>query len=96
MKMHSRLNRLEEKFISEPTILVMADGHVEIIEGPKDHLLTLFSVAVGGRSATPKQAADLALIKECKFGSEPGGARIVELIQCFQHGPAKEAAEIAG
>lgn len=93
MKMHRRLDRLEEKLICEPTFLVTADGHVETIEGPKDHLLTLFSAAVSGRSATPRQAAELELIKGCKFGSEPGGARIVELLQCFYAGPVEGAHE---
>ena len=50
-----RLGRLEEKLINEPTFLVMADGHVEIIEGPKDHLLTLFSVAVTLRLRSRQQ-----------------------------------------
>lgn len=52
------------------------------------------SIQRRGDSATPKQAADLELIKGCKFGREPGGAQIVELLQCFYAGPVKQTNEI--
>jgi hypothetical protein len=41
------------------------------------------------------RSGDLWLLgKGCKFGSEPGGAPIVELLQCFYAGPVEQANEI--
>ncbi len=95
MKLHQRLERLEKQFISEPTILFMPDGKVVSLTGPNDYLLTLLGVAREPERATPKQSQHLDQIQKCTGSSEPGGAHLVDLIRCFQHGPAKDPVEAA-
>ena len=96
MKLNERLERLEKQFVSEPTILFMPDGKTVSLTGPNDYLLTLLGLATRRERATPQQAAHLDLIQKCTGSREPGGSLLVELIQCFQHGPAKEPTEAAG
>jgi hypothetical protein len=76
MKIHQRIERLEKQFVMEPTILFMPDGKTVSLVGPGDYLLTLVGLAMD-------------LIQMCSHSREPGGSRLVELIQCFQYGPAK-------
>jgi hypothetical protein len=88
-QMRRRLAALEENLIAEPTILMMPDGSTAAIPGG-DYLLRLLGIAVREESASPEEAAHLDLIR-CSTGSrEPDGARIVDLIDIFLHGPAEE------
>ena len=96
MKLHQRLEALEKRFVSEPTLLFMADGKTVSLTGPNAYVLTLLGLITHPERATPTQAAHLNLIEKCVGSKEPGGSHLVELIQCFQHGPAKEAAEAQG
>jgi hypothetical protein len=93
MKMHTCLDRLEEKFISEPTILYMPDGKEISIAGPKDYLLTLCGLCSKRELATKEQAEQLDLIQRCVFAKEPGGSRLVELMRCYLAGPVPETNE---
>ena len=93
MTLDKRLERLEKQLISEPTILFMPDGKTVHLAGPRDYLLTLVGLATDRQRATPIQSAHLDLIQKCSYSREPGGSRLVELIQCCQHGPAKDPAE---
>jgi hypothetical protein len=95
MKMHARIDRLEVKFVSEPTILFMPDGKEVSIAGPKDYLLTLYGLCSTRELASKEQARQLDLIKRCVRAKEPGGSRIVELMQCYFAGPVKETNEPA-
>jgi hypothetical protein len=96
MKLNQRLERLEQQFISEPTLLFMPDGKTVSLTSPNDYVLTLLGLTMHPERATATQTAHLNLIEKCVGSKEPGGARLVELIQCFQHGPAKESTEVAG
>ena len=95
MNLRQRLERLEQQLISEPTILFMPDGKTVILSGPGDYLMTLLGLSTHPNDSTPAQAEHLNLIHQCVDSAEPGGARLVELIQCFQNGPADEPIEAA-
>lgn len=96
MKLNKRLDRLEGQFVTEPTRLRMPDGKIVRLPGSSDYLLNLFGVAMRPEEASPQQATHLDLIRQCTGSIEPRGSRFVELIQCFQHGPAKAPTEVSG
>ena len=92
MNLRRRLAALERWLLSEPTLLVMPDGRTASIPGRGEYLLKLFVAAVGGANISPKQAAELDLVRRSTDAIEPSGGRIVELIRCFLLGPGKEGA----
>lgn len=87
-----RLEALERRLISEPTLLVMPDGRTVYIPGRGDYLLKLLVVAAGGANMSPEQQAHLDLIRRSTGAIEPNGGRMIELIRCSLLGPAKEEA----
>jgi len=93
MNRERRLLALEERFITEPTILTMPDGSTVTLTGRGDYLLQLFADATRGNEIAPAQAAQLDLIRRSTDSKEPGGSRFAELIRCVLLGPAGEAHE---
>jgi hypothetical protein len=87
-KLRRRVDVLEDRSLCEPTILTMPDGREARIFGDGDYFLRLFCCGLEG--ANPKQAAHLELIRESTDIKEPGGGRMVELIRCMLHGPARK------
>jgi len=90
MNLRRRLEALEKRIISEPTLLMMPDGSTASIPGHVDYLFRLFGVAVGGDNISPEQAAQLDLIRRSTGAREPSGGHMVDLIRCFVLGPARE------
>lgn len=81
-----RINRLEQRFASEPAILTMPNETTAIIPGNGSYLLRLLFC----RSApSPKQAAHLELIRQSTASNEPGGGRMIEMIRCMLQGPVR-------
>ena len=56
------------------------------ISGKIDFLFRLFLIAVGKEAISPRQAAQLDLIRR-----STGGGHMADLIRCFLHGPAEGA-----
>jgi len=94
VNLHRRIATLEKSLISEPTLLVMPDGSTATIPGHCTYLVNLYWSAVSGVGISPKQAAELDLIRKSTNAVEPGGSRIVEMIRCFLLGPAEEGAGV--
>jgi hypothetical protein len=91
MRFEKRIQKLEAGMLSAPLILHFADGSTELLTGRRYFLLDLLSGACGG-NLSPEQTAQLDLIRKCAFAEEPGGGRMVELLQSVT-GEAVEEAE---
>lgn len=91
MNIRRRIEALEKRLISEPTLLFMPDGKTASIPGRSEYLLKLLVVAARG-NVSPEQAAQLDLIRRSTGARESGGGRLIELIRCCVLGPAKETA----
>ena len=87
MKLEKRIEALESKLLSAPVKLHFADGSTRFLYGPRDFMLDL--IARASSDLTPTQVEQLDLIRRCTSAEEPGGARLVELIQSMD-GPTEE------
>src|SRR5580704_10561804 len=85
-RLEKRIRALEAQMLTDPVILHFADGSAESLTGRRYFLLDLFSCAYGG-TAGPEQAAQLDLIRKCVRAQEPGGGRLVELMQSVMGSP---------
>jgi hypothetical protein len=88
MNFERRLRALEARMNTDPVILRFADGSTRELRGPGDFLLRLFPGVFGKTNLSPGQAAQLDLIRQSVGSKEPGGGRMVELIQCLLHAQA--------
>ena len=86
MRLEKRIQALEAQILSDPVILHFDDGHTESLTGPRYFLLDLLSCAYGG-NVRPEQATQLDLIRKCVRAQEPGGGRLVELMQSVMGSP---------
>jgi len=92
MNLRRRLEALEKRLISEPTLLFMPGGRTASIPGRSEYLLKLLFVAARGANISPEQAAQLDLIRRSIGAIESGGGRLIEVIRCCLLGPGKETA----
>ena len=92
MNIRRRIEALEKRLISEPTLLFMPDGRTASIPGRSEYLLKLLVVAARGANTSPEQAAQLDLIRRSTGARESGGGRLIELIRCCVRGPGQETA----
>jgi len=90
MRLEKRIRVLEARFISDPVILVFADGSTREICGRADFLLSLCCDACFGGDLSPRQAEAVDLIRRSVSAQEPNGGHMTQLIWCFLHGPAEE------
>jgi hypothetical protein len=88
MNFERRLRALEARMITEPVILLFADGNTQELRGPGDFLLRLFPGVFGKANLSPGRSAQLDLIRQSVGSREPGRGRLVELLQCFMHAQA--------
>lgn len=91
MKFEKRLRALEAKMLTEPVTLHFADGTTTELHGEHDLLLHLFCASCSGADLDSRDARQLDLIRRCVAAEEPGGGRMVELIQGVLHGSAQTA-----
>ena len=91
MNLRRRIAALERWLISEPTLLIMADGSTASIPGRSD-LLNLLVVAARGVNISPEQATQLDLIRRSTDAIQSDGGRLIEVIRCCVLGPGKETA----
>jgi hypothetical protein len=89
MRLEKRIKALEAKMFSDPVILCFADGSTRTLSGQRYFLLDLFSGACGG-DPSPEERAQLDLIRKSVFAREPGGGRMVEMMQSLMDGSAEE------
>ncbi len=94
MKIERRLRALESKMLADPVILYFADGTTQEICGRADYLLRLFCTACHGEDLSPRQAADLDLIRDSVGEGGASCARMTELIRVFLLGPAEESCSV--
>jgi hypothetical protein len=86
MNIQRRLKLLEKRLISEPIVLQMPDGRTETLRGPRYYTLDLFKRAISG-DRTP----EMELIAQCTSSIEPGGGRMIELVQAILNGPKEDS-----
>jgi hypothetical protein len=85
MNIKRRLELLEKRLISEPIVLQMPDGRTETLRGPRYYTFELFKRAIGG-----ERTPEMELIAQCTSSSEPGGGRMIELVQAILNGPKED------
>jgi hypothetical protein len=90
MKIRKRLEALEKGILRDPIMLTMPDGTAETIPDHGRNLLRLFLAATGKEALSPKQAANLELIRR-----STGGNPMIDLIRCFLEGPVGAHEEAA-
>jgi hypothetical protein len=89
MRLEKRIRAPEVRMLADPVILYFADGSTREICGRADYLLRLFCVACYGGELSPRQAAELDLIRDSVSAGGASCARMTEIIWCFLHGPAE-------
>ncbi len=90
MNIRKRLETLEKGILRDPVTLTMPDGRAETIPDHGRYLLRLFLAAIGQEAISPKQAANLDLIRR-----STGGNPMIDLIRCFLQGPVGALEEAA-
>lgn len=90
MRLEKRIRALEARMLADPVILYFVDGSTREICGRADHLLKLFCTACYGGDLSPRQAAELDLIRDSVGEGGASCARMTEIIRCFLRGPAEE------
>jgi len=90
MNVRRRLEALEKGIATVPRTLTMPDGSAASISGKSDYLFRLFLVAVGKEAISPRQAAQLELVRR-----STGGGPMADLIRCMLHGPVEGPLELA-
>ncbi len=90
MRLEKRVRALEARMLADPVILYFADGTTREICGRADYLLRLFCAACYGGELSPRQAAELDLIRDSVAAGGASCARMTEIIWCFLHGRPDE------
>ena len=76
MNIRKRLEALEKRILRDPITLTIPDGRTETMVAHGDYLLRLFLAAIG-KTPSPKQAANLDLIRR-----STGGNPMIDMIRC--------------
>jgi hypothetical protein len=84
MNLRKRLEALERGILRDPITLTLPDGRTQIMVAHGDYLLRLFLAATSKEALSPKQAANLDLIRR-----SAGGNPMIDMIRCFLQGPAR-------
>jgi hypothetical protein len=90
MNLLRRLEALEKETLRDPITLTMPDGRTETMVAHGHYLLRLFLAAIGKEGLSPKQAANLDLIRR-----STGGIPMIDMIRCFLEGPVGALGEAA-
>jgi hypothetical protein len=94
MRLEKRIRALEARMLADPVILYFADGTTREICGRPDYLLRLFCDACYGGELSPKQAAELDLIRDSVSAGGANCAQMTQLIRAFLLGPAEEPSSV--
>jgi hypothetical protein len=87
MRFEKRIRALEARLVSDPVILHFLDGSTKEIRGHGDFLSDLFAGACSGVQLSPVQKAQLELIRTAARAEEPGGGRMIELLNSILNSP---------
>jgi hypothetical protein len=79
MKLNKRIEGLERMYNEEYAALYFADGITRELRGPRGFLVRLLRAMYRPEVATPQQAEELELIRDCIGARESNGAHLVEL-----------------
>jgi len=94
IRLEKRIRALEARMLADPVILYFADGTTSEICGRADYLLRLFCAACGGEDLSPRQAAELDLIRDSVSAGGASCAQMTQLIRAFLLGPAEEPSSV--
>jgi hypothetical protein len=94
MKYEKRIRALESRMLADPVILYFADGSTREICGRADYLLSLFCDACYGGDLSPRQAAELDLIRDSVAAGGASCAQMTQIIKCFLLGPVEEPSTV--
>ena len=94
MRLEKRIRALEARMLADPVILYFADGSTREICGRADYLLRLFCNACYGGEVSPRQVAELDLIRDSVGEGGASCAHMTQLIRAFLHGPAEEPSSV--
>jgi hypothetical protein len=94
MRFEKRVRALEARFLADPVILYFADGSRREICGRADYLLKLFYAACYGGDLSPRQVAELDLIRNSVGEGGASCAHMTQIIRCFLLGPADEPSSV--
>jgi hypothetical protein len=89
MRLEKRIRALEARMLADPVILYFADGSTREICGRADYLLKLFCTACYGGELSPRQSAELDLIRGSVSAGGASCAQMTQLIRAFLLGPAE-------
>jgi hypothetical protein len=79
MKLKKRVEALEAMSTEDYAVLYFADGTTRELSGPRGFLVELLHAVYRPEVATPQQAEQLELIRDCIGARESNGAHMVEL-----------------
>jgi hypothetical protein len=94
MRLEKRVRALEARMLADPVILYFEDGSTREICGRADYLLKLFCDACYGGELSPRQAAELDLIRDSVGEGGASCAGMTEIIRAFLLGPAEEPSSV--
>jgi hypothetical protein len=82
-----RIQDLEKGLVSQPTVLLMADGAAVTINGKGDYVASLLGSACNGKHGSPKHLQTLELIRQSVSSNESGGGQLIELTRALLLSP---------
>ncbi len=94
MRLEKRVRALEARMLADPVILYFADGSTREICGRADYLLRLCCAACYGGELSPRQTAEVDLIRDSVGEGGASCAHMTQLIRCFLRGPAEEPSSV--
>jgi hypothetical protein len=90
MSLDKRLRRLETTLLSDPIVLVFADGSTRGIRYPGLGMLSLFMAALSAEQPDSLMRQHLDWIRDCVGYVDPGGGHMIEVIKLAMQANADE------
>jgi len=84
-----RIQDLEKGFVSQPTVLLMADGSTVRINGKGDYVSSLLGSACNGKKGSPEHLQTLELIRQSVSSKESGGGEMIALTRALLLSPSE-------
>lgn len=81
MSLAKRVRRLETRLLSDPIVLVFADGSTREIRYQEAAMLRLFMAALSGEAPSPLMRQHLDWIQECVGYRGGEGGHMIEVIK---------------
>jgi hypothetical protein len=81
MQLDNRVRRLETSLLSDPIVLVFANGSTREIRYQGLAMLGLFMAALSGEGVSPQMRQHLDWIRDCVEFRDSGGGHMIEVIK---------------